>query len=67
MLNKESETNPCDVTTLMPGDMVYYYNFDKGEFIVDKGVVKSENFYTDGVDVHGMAGISTFLSGLFVK
>lgn len=35
------------------GDIVHYYNHDQGQFLVDHGVVKGENMYTDGVQVYG--------------
>lgn len=43
----------CDVSILKSGDSVYYYNRDNGEFIIDKGIIKEDNIYSDGVEVHG--------------
>jgi len=43
----------CDVSILKNGDIVYYYNIDNGKAIIDQGTVKEDNWYTDGVEVHG--------------
>lgn len=43
-----------DVTTLIAGDRVYYYNLDeKGNAFLDSGDVKDTNPYSEGVDVFG--------------
>lgn len=49
----EGEYAVCDVTNLKSGDVVYYFNYDKGEYLLDKGVLKDDNIYDEGVKVHG--------------
>jgi len=44
-------TNCIDPITLQNGDRVYYYNFDQGMFLIDEGIVKGGNLYTEGVTV----------------
>lgn len=43
----------CDVTELSKGDIVHYYNAGENGFCIDKGLVKEENLYIDGVEVVG--------------
>ena len=48
-----NESVACDVTTLVKGDIVHYYNTGDEGFLIDKGVLKEDNLYNDGVEVHG--------------
>ena len=50
MLNEDITV---DVSILKKGDIVYYNNYDKGEYLIDKGILKGDNLYTDGVEVYG--------------
>ncbi|MEK4669179.1 hypothetical protein [Niallia sp. FSL R7-0271] len=47
------EPKILDVSTLKENDIVRYYNFDNGKFLIDEGIVKSDNIYKDGIEVHG--------------
>jgi hypothetical protein len=42
-----------DPKILTDGDVVYYYNYDQSQFLIDQGTVKGNNLYVDGVTVHG--------------
>lgn len=48
-----NETVPCDVSILKKGDLVSYYHHENGKFYVEQGVLKDDNLYSDGVEVHG--------------
>lgn len=47
------EKEVFDVTSAHKDDVIRYYNYDQGKFLIDKGVVKSINSYIDGVYVYG--------------
>ena len=49
----ENEKKTCDVSALKEGDLIHYYNYDNGKFLIDKGTVKEDNLHSDGVDVAG--------------
>jgi hypothetical protein len=48
-----SKEKVFDVTTVVKGDKIDYYSFNEKEAIIDSGVVKKDNYYTDGVEVYG--------------
>lgn len=56
---------PCNVSELIKGDVVYYYGHDNGEFLVDKGTLKDDNIYSDGVEVYG-EGWKQYVSKWFI-
>lgn len=60
-----NETDVCDVTMLKKGDLLHYYNHNEGEFIIDKGTLKEDNLYSDGVEVHGN-GWKQYVSKWFI-
>lgn len=48
------EVKCVDTTIFESGDIVFYYNLDEnGKAIIDRGEVRGENHYVDGVTVHG--------------
>jgi hypothetical protein len=47
------EEDDCyDVTIIKDGDIIMFHKFDKG-WIIEKGIVKGDNCYEDGVTVYG--------------
>lgn len=60
-----NETLVCDVSILIKGDLVHYYNNEDGKFIVDKGSLNEDNLYSDGVEVHG-EGWKQYVSKWFI-
>jgi len=50
---------------LRDGDIVFYSNFDMGKFLIDKGTVKGDDCYRDGVEVHG-DGWKQYVSKYFI-
>lgn len=61
----ENEKEICEISTLKQGDLIYYYNHENGEFIIDKGTVKAEGFHSEGVDVFG-EGWTQYVSKWFI-
>lgn len=49
----EGEYTVCDVTSLKSGDVIHYLTHEKGKFLIEKGVLKGDNIYDEGVKVHG--------------
>lgn len=60
-----NQTEPCDVSILDNGDIVHYYSHENGKFFIDKGVLKEDSFYSDGVKVHG-GGWIQYVSKWFI-
>lgn len=53
MTKELTEKDVFDVTSVEKDDVIRYYNYDQGKFLIDSGVVKGVNSYFDGVDVFG--------------
>lgn len=49
----EGEYTVCDVKGLKNRDVIHYLTHDKGEYFIEKGVLKGDNIYDEGVRVHG--------------
>lgn len=49
----EGEYTVCDVTNLKSGDVIHYLTHEKGNYFIEKGVLKGDNIYDEGVKVHG--------------
>jgi len=65
MKNENPNKSFCDVTNLIKGDIVYYSNYDNGKFLIDRGILKGNNIYSDGVQVHG-DGWKQYVSKYFI-
>jgi hypothetical protein len=59
------ETPVYNVSELNKGDVVYYFNVNNNGFYIEKGIVKGDSLYTDGVDVYG-DGWKQYVSKFFI-
>lgn len=54
-----------DVYILQAGDIVYYTIVENGELMIEKGLVKYDNLYNEGVTVYG-EGWKQYVSKWFI-
>jgi hypothetical protein len=47
--NESESVTPFDVTSALDGDIVYYMCVADNGFAVNKGVLKGDNLYNEGV------------------
>lgn len=55
-----------DVLDIQAGDIIYYLAHEDGKFYMEKGSVKEDNIYEQGVEVHG-DGWHQYVSKYFIQ